>query len=182
MISTITSNKSFTEKHRKRISFVSILSNHFKQRLDVFGNGINSFEDKQDVIVDYKYHITLENCSYSDYWTEKLSDVFLAGTYPFYYGCPNLSKYFPKTSFSAIDIEDPEYSISLIEKEISNKRYEKSINIINGARVLVLDKYNIFSILSNYCSKIVLSNKTKKIILKPESKFGRINRIFNKIF
>ncbi|MCI0660313.1 MAG: hypothetical protein L0220_04495, partial [Acidobacteria bacterium] len=83
-----------------------------------------------------------------DYWTEKLADCFLAGAYPFYHGCPNLPEYFPSGSFTAIDINKPEEAIEIIEGGIRSHLYESSLHQLRGARELVLDKHNLFAMLS----------------------------------
>jgi len=67
LISVVSSNKSFTHGHRKRLKFVKILRNHFGENIDVYGRGINSFPDKWDVTVPYKYHVSLENSSCRNY-------------------------------------------------------------------------------------------------------------------
>lgn len=46
LISVITSNKAFTKGHLKRIEFVEKLKAYYGDKLDVFGQGFNSFEDK----------------------------------------------------------------------------------------------------------------------------------------
>ncbi|MDB2522374.1 glycosyltransferase family 10 [Planktomarina temperata] len=58
-----------------------------------------SMDDKLESLRDYRFHIAIENSSYDGYFTEKITDCFLAGTYPIYYGCKNLDQYFQKTRF-----------------------------------------------------------------------------------
>jgi hypothetical protein len=171
LISVISSDKSFTTGHRNRLQFVSKLVEHFGSNLDVFGRGVNEIEDKWDAIAPYKYHIVLENTSCQDYWTEKLSDAFLAGAYPFYYGCPNLSDYFPSAAYTAIDIDDFQGSVSAIEKTIADERYGRSISDILAARNLILDKYNLFPLVADYCSKRGSFDPKVDITIKPEIMF-----------
>ena len=94
LISVISSDKAFTEGHRKRLKFVEGLQNHFGENIDVFGRGINDFADKWGVIAPYKYHVALENSSCDNGISEKIYDSFLGGAFPFYYGCKNISDYF----------------------------------------------------------------------------------------
>lgn len=56
----------------------------------------------------YKYVLAIENGQCMDYWTEKLADSYLAGCYPIYYGCPNISDYFKQDSMLKVDIRDYE--------------------------------------------------------------------------
>lgn len=182
LISVITSDKKFTKGHIKRYEFVEKLKAHFGDRLDVFGRGVRDIEDKWDAIGDYKYHIALENSQCKDYWTEKLSDSFLGGAYPLYYGCPNIHDYFPKESLTVIDIDDVEGTISKIESDIENNKYEKRIDNILEARNMILDKYNLFAMLGKHCTeKAGIHNDY--ITIRPESEFKKsiLKRIFSKL-
>ena len=185
LISVISSNKLYTEGHRKRLEFVNILSNHFGEKLDVYGRGIRSFPDKWDVIVPYKYHIALENSSCNNGISEKLYDVFLGESFPIYYGCTNVLDYFDKQSLATIDIDKPHESILLIEKLINTNTYEKSLNNIRESKNLVLNKYNFFAILSNYCEQIHKETPIKsaqKFTLYPEHTFKAENKKLHFVF
>ena len=96
LISVISSSNVFTTEYKARSNFITQLKDYFGDKIDVFGKGIKEVADKWDILAPYKYHIALENSSYKDYWTEKLSDTFLSFCYPIYYGCPNIEKYFDK--------------------------------------------------------------------------------------
>jgi hypothetical protein len=174
LLSVVISNKRNTKIHKKRLRFVKKLKKYYKEKLDVFGAGLNEISDKWDAIAPYKYHIVIENSAYKDYWTEKLSDTFLAGSYPFYFGCPNLSDYFSNESFTNIDINNFKQAILNIEKAIKENKYESSIKKIQEARYLILDKYNFFPmIISIFNKDISKVNKKGKIInLKPESHYS----------
>lgn len=181
LISTICSAKSMTKGHRKRLRFIKKLKTHFGQNIDVFGTGFNQIPDKWDAIYPYKYHIVLENSSIENYWTEKLSDTFLAQSYPIYYGCKNLSRYFPTSSFTPIDISEPDQAISIIEKIIEDRTYERSIEYVMEANSLVLDKYNLFSMIIQICNELKLTSSSfEKFNIKPESTFiGTLSKIEN---
>ncbi len=173
LLSVISSDKVYTEGHKSRIRFVNALKDHFGDRLDVYGRGINDVEDKWEAIADYKYHIALENSSYEDYWTEKLSDCYLAGAFPFYYGCPNISSYFPEGSYRVVNIDQPEQAIAEIENAIRQSQYENSIGELDSAREMVLDQYNLFPALATLIDNIERaspSGKSKKKItqIKPD--------------
>lgn len=148
-ISVITSNKALISGHKKRIEFVNGLKDHFGPDIDVFGRGINEVKDKWDAIVDYKYHICLENSSSRDYWTEKIGDAFLGWSFPIYFGCPNIGDYFPEGSFVSINMDDFEGSVRSIEKLLYSETYENSIEKLSSARNLVTEKYNFFSVITD---------------------------------
>jgi hypothetical protein len=185
LISIISSNYKLTSGHRKRLSFANSLKDYFGDKVDFFGRGINEINDKWDAIAPYKYHVVIENSFYDDYWTEKLADSFLGGALPIYYGCPNLEKYFSKNSFIRIDINKPKEAIEIIETCFEENYYEKHHSEIDIARNLILDEYNLFSVIKDLVqldnNMGAVKNK-KQIILFPEKNEKRIIiRVFNKI-
>ncbi len=180
-ISVISSAKDTAAGHIQRTEFLEQLKNYFKDRLDIFGRGINEIEDKWDAIAPYKYHIVLENSVFDDYWTEKLSDAFLAGAYVFYYGSPNLYEYFSEDSFTQIDINDVDGAVSVIEQTILSNKYDESIEAIMQARNSILYEYNLFSMLCDFCNKNECVGEGERITIRPERRlYKNILRRFKK--
>ena len=164
LISVISSSNVFTTEYKARSNFITQLKDYFGDKIDVFGKGIKEVADKWDILAPYKYHIALENSSYKDYWTEKLSDTFLSFCYPIYYGCPNIEKYFDKEMLTQIDIKNPDKAISIIEKTIANKTFEISQEKILDARNKCLKQYNLFALIADYIEKKESSDSNKKNI------------------
>lgn len=186
LISVICSDKTMTEGHQKRIRFVNALKEKFGDQMDVYGRGVNTFSDKWDVIAPYKYHIIMENSFIDDYFTEKLSDSYLAESFPFYYGCPNLEKYFNTDAFLRIDVDDVDGSIATIEQAITNNLYTKQYQAIKQAKDKVLNEYNIFPMIVRFIEDhSLLKNKRKKSItidpLYQPAKKRKYQRILEKI-
>ena len=126
--------------------FVNELQKTFKDHIDFFGFGFNPIDNKKDAIDPYHYSIALEN-SYIDNWfTEKITDIFLGYTCPIYYGCPNIDSYFDKGSFVSIDINNYEESFEVIDKAINNPDIINMINI-REARSVLLD-YNMLNLIN----------------------------------
>ncbi|MFH0892355.1 MAG: glycosyltransferase family 10 [Candidatus Falkowbacteria bacterium] len=171
LISAISSDKAYTRGLKQRIKFIKILKKHFVGKIDIYGRNLNTFADKWDVIAPYKYHIVLENSAQNDYWTEKLSDCFLAGAYPIYYGCPNIFHYFSKGSLAPINISKPAEAIKIIDRTIEGGLYERSVAEIKKAKNLILDKYNLFPMLCDLIEKMPLftENSKRAVTLFPES-------------
>jgi hypothetical protein len=161
LISVIISNKSITIGHRKRINFVKRLKEEFGDNIDIFGYDYKRLEDKWDAIYPYKYHIVLENSSLNDYWTEKLSDAFLGESYPVYYGCKNIFKYFSKKSLTTININMPNTAIKTIKKIINENTYDKFTENIQRSKILILDKYQLFPMIHDYINNNI-NNKLKE--------------------
>lgn len=151
LLSVICSDQTWTEDHKLRLKFVKSLKAHFGDKIDWFGNGIQSLEQKWDGIAPYKYHIALENQSRNNVITEKLYDTFLGLAYPIYYGAPNASEYFDSNSFSTIDIVDIKGSIEIIEKILESDLYEQRLSAVIASKNLVLSKYNLFERIADIC-------------------------------
>lgn len=167
LLSVITSNKAFTQGHIDRIKFVEKLKAHYGDAIDVYGRGFNDFDDKWDVLSQYKYHIVIENSSQSYYWTEKLSDCLIAETFPFYYGCTNLTDYIPRQAFEPIDIHKPEQAIKIIDAQIKQNRYEQSRKALNEAKQLMLDKYNMFEYIVSLCDTLDAGLPKEEVTIMP---------------
>lgn len=181
LISVISSNKFLTKGHIQRIRFAKKLKEHFGDRLDLFGAGFNDVEDKWDALAPYKYTIVLENSSYNDYWTEKLSDAYLSFCYPIYYGCKNIDKYFNKDAVTTIDIKDFNGSVRTIAKVISENYHEKYFDKITEARNLVLNKYNVFALMSDFVNKNFVDGEKKLVTIHPQSVFEKKPNIFQRM-
>ncbi len=174
LISVFCSNKVFTEGHRARFNFCKTLKSHFKDKLDWFGNGVRPIENKWDGVAPYKYHISLENFRGDDYWTEKLMDPLMVLTHPIYCGATNIDQYFTKNHITEIDIKYPKTAIYKIEKLIEEDFYESNFSHLLEARDLVMDKYNLFNIITDIVQKdekISEAQNTKLITIKNESFF-----------
>lgn len=158
LCSVICSNKTMTQEHKDRLDFVMKLKERFKNEIDVFGRGFNEIPDKSTALLNYRYHIALENCSVDNYWTEKLADPYLALTYPIYYGCPNLAEYFDVQSFTHIDIKKPELAFEKIEALLHSDHSEQTAKPLISARNFVLEKYNFFYYIAELIKKLDASN------------------------
>lgn len=158
----VTSNKKFTDGHRKRVEFVEKIKQEYPDMLDIFGNGYEHISDKYDVLSKYKYCLAIENCVYENYWTEKISDSYLSGCYPFYYGCPNIFNYFPKSSLEIIDINDYQSTVLKMKEALYSKNPKYKLEHLLHARNLVLNDYNVFSVIANDVLNLLKKEKEEK--------------------
>lgn len=106
LASMVASAKTYTEGHRIRHAYAEKFKNH----IDLFGGACGSprlgnssalisdfskpWDSKPQGIVDYMFHIVVENDFYDDYYTEKITDCFATGTIPVYAGSPSIGKHF----------------------------------------------------------------------------------------
>ncbi len=141
----VTSDNRALPGHRKRMEFLANMQKHVE--FDLFGRGFHFLEDKWDGVAPYRYSLAIENHSGPDYWTEKLSDCFLAWSMPIYYGCTNIETYFPPESMVRIDITRPDV-VDQIRQAISSDLWRKRQDAIAEARQLILNKYQLFPFLA----------------------------------
>lgn len=181
MISVIGSDKAFTKGHLDRIRFIDKLKERFGDKVDVFGRGYSAFDDKWEVLSQYKYHIVIENSCSRYYWTEKLSDCYMAGTYPIYHGCTNLSDYFPEGSYTPVDINDFDATCKIIERLIANEAFEKSQSLLQECKAKVLGEYNMFDLISRALDTLDPDLPRKKIVLEPAHSMHSIRNAYNYI-
>ena len=156
-ISVICSNLDKTEGQKKRLKFLELAKNELGENLVHFGKGFQVITDKMDAILQFKYHLVLENDSIPFYWSEKLSDAFLGFAYPFYHGCTNINKLFDKHSLSILDINDPSKSIEVMKSAILNNLCWRKRKF--SLRDLILNELNIFNQCISIAEKILFQLK-----------------------
>ncbi len=180
-ICLITSNKKLTKGHRQRVNFAIKLKEALPDLIDIYGNGFTNMPDKFDVQSKYKYSIVIENCSYPDYWTEKLADTYLAGSYPIYYGANNINNYFKETQLSTINILNFNESLQTIKRIVSEDLYSNRINEIEDAKIMVLDKYNLFNMVTECIEKHPKDENSCRINELKQIRYSIIERIIQRI-
>ncbi len=174
-VSVISSTKTTTRGHRRRLAFVRELMR--QAPVEVFGRGFRPLEDKWDGLAPFCFSIAIENSRHSDYWTEKIADCFLAGTVPLYHGCPNISEYFPNNSFVSIDIDDAAGAIHQIKQIMVNAHdsHADRIPALLEARDLVLNRYNLFNLIAEAYSTMNHGRTLKQTTLAPEPRPSRLS-------
>ena len=93
-MSAIVSGKQGLVGHRWRQEVALELKRLLKDDIDIYGFGHNPLPDKRFGLDQYLFTLVIENMQSDSYWTEKLSDAFLARTIPIYIGCENIGDYF----------------------------------------------------------------------------------------
>ncbi len=157
-ISWITSNLRMTEFQRRRMNFLDHLTKTGFD-FDLFGRGFKPIADKFEAMGPYKYSFAVENCRIPHCWTEKIIDSYLSWTMPIYFGCPNITDYFPKESMIQIDINEPKIAAEVLKEALSNDLRGKSLNAISEARDLVLKRHHFFPFMAGHIRRHI--NETK---------------------
>lgn len=161
-ISVVCSDANFTEGQRQRLVFLKALKSRLGDRMDHYGRGFNPINDKMEGIFGYRLHLVMENCSAQHYWTEKLIDSYLGWAYPFYLGCPNVSDYFPLSSFQSIESMDPGLVAGLILARLDEGPNDEEMNGLKASRDLVLNTYNPFIRWANWADHNYQPNASKE--------------------
>lgn len=173
LLSVICSTKTITPAQRLRIPFVQALKSHFGERLDVFGRGFHEIDDKAEGLVNYRFHVALENSDEPDYWSEKIADPFIAGAFPFYWGCRNLEDYFPQNSFGRVDLGDPRSAIATIEAAIAGERDRGAEPALAEAKRRVLNDHNLFALIGRVLPRLPNRIWERARRIAPEAVFFR---------
>ena len=155
--------------HMQRLAFLETVKKS-SLPLELFGRAARPIEDKWEGLAPYFFSLAIENNSGPDMWTEKLADCLLSWSVPFYYGCTNLEKYFPKDAFIPIDITDPGTAIKIIRKNATPENWKKRLPAINEARDLILNKYQLFPFLAEEIHKTSSHETPKKPFTIPPYK------------
>jgi hypothetical protein len=114
----------------------------FRQYIDNAPNG------KWPAFSNSKFTLIIENEISPYYWSEKFADAILCYTIPIYYGCTNISDYFPKGSYYTIDINKSN-TIKEINDLINSDFFELNYHNLLNARKLIIEKFNLFSFINN---------------------------------
>lgn len=128
--------------HAKRLEFMQALKDHFGNGFDLFGRGIQPVNDKAEAMDDYRYHVAIENHVEPGHFTEKLTDCFLAGCLPFYFGDSAYSNVFPERAVIPINIYNFEHAVRTIEQAIENGEFSKRHDALAEARRITLERFN----------------------------------------
>lgn len=140
--------------HAQRLTFVKKLKEHYGDKIDWFGRGIVDMDDKLEALQDYRFHIALENSYFPYYFTEKITDCFLTGSFPIYYGCDELTEFFPEKSFVSIDIADFEGAVKVIDRTIANDLDKANKEYMRQSQQLVLYKQQLFPAIAKIINEI----------------------------
>jgi hypothetical protein len=166
LLSVYCTDKQVNEVQKVRFDFVKKLKKELGDELHWYGYE-NKTEDKIEGIASYKYHLVLENNLLPNTMTEKLFDSYLGNSYPIYSGAANAEEYFPKNSFTRINMHDFNGSINTIKDCISNNYYETNHGELLEAKKVVLERFNLIKRIDEIVEKRLNTPLVKN--LKSES-------------
>lgn len=159
-LSVVCSDLTLLIGHKKRYGFVNKMIGHFKDQIDVFGRGFNPIDDKWEALAPYKYSIAIENSMVNGYFTEKLTECYLAQTFPIYYGAPDIATYYDPNSMLQIDINDYKNAILKIEHLLETDPWEKSQDLIIEQKNKYLENLHLFPALAKIIDSLRINEKS----------------------
>lgn len=121
LVSMIASNKTMCSEHIYRQQMI----HKFSKDCDHFGRGYNPINNKEDGLKDYCFSFAMENATYSNMFTEKITDCFMTGTIPIYYGISNIGDYF---NTDGIIILDDNFKIEDLSFELYHSKIDAVID------------------------------------------------------
>jgi hypothetical protein len=152
-MSAVISGKQDLEGQIKRKLFITNALSKFSD-IDIYGrdfynihNYKGSLINKEDGLINYKYHFSAENYYENNYYTEKLTDAILCECLCFYCGCPNIENFVDPMAYIKIDLSDFGKTIETISKAIRDSEYEKRLPFIKKAKEKLLKDDNTFNII-----------------------------------
>lgn len=142
LCSMICSPKDVTSGHKLRLNVAKQLINEIDLSGGAHGtprsgSGIGPNGDwwrsKEDSLSDYMFSIVFENASYTNYFTEKITDCFALGVIPIYWGSPNIGETFNE---KGIIKWDTNFKISDLSKELYESKMEYIIDNLERVKSL----------------------------------------------
>jgi hypothetical protein len=165
-VGVVCSSTAKTKGQRRRLAFLHQLKARLGDKIVHYGKGFTPVGDKMDAILPYRFGLALENSQSPNYWTEKLSDVYLGWSFPLYVGCPNVGDYFAKDSFRALDMNDIGGAVRIIEELLATPESDGEISAVRLARERVLEEYNPLRRFAMWANRLHRDAAAEKVVLR----------------
>ena len=92
-----------------------------------------------------------------------------------------MDEYFPKDSYTAIDINNFEESVRIIDALIERNAYEEARDTLKECKELVLEDYNMFNYLAGILDRMDPTLPRRSITVKPAKSMHSLHNIYNYI-
>lgn len=141
LVSLISSSKSQTSGHRKRLSIME----KYKNEVDLYGRSVNPIQRKEQALDDYMFSIVVENAKYDNFFTEKILDCFAMGTIPVYWGTDTIDTYF--NSEGIIKLTD-DFEVSSLSKNLYDSKLKAVEDNFQKVKEYEILEYRIINYLN----------------------------------
>lgn len=163
VISAILSSKYIDPGHIKRLDLAEYIDKNIDPNIEFHVYGENSrdfinykgslpYHNKDNGILPYKYHLTAENHSIPNYYTEKLIDCILGECLCFYWGPKNIRYLIDDRAFIWLDMDDYAHDLQIIQTCINQNLWEHRLPYIKKEKQRILNELQFFPRLSKLLS------------------------------
>ena len=167
--SLICSRKRNTAGHRLRLAFVEAVQRRLGGVIDIFGRDHRPIADKAEALLDYRFHIAVENCQERHYWTEKLADPILAGCTVLYHGCPDIHEYFGADAVIPIDITRHDVIDRIAAIISAGDAHDPPGAACEAARQQLVGKHNLFARIPAWVAQLPAGDRARiQTVIRPE--------------
>lgn len=101
-------------------------------------------ERNKSMLMKYRYTLIAENHSIPGYITEKIADGILSECLVFYWGCPNIERYYPAVHgvlpYVVLPMDDVDASFGIIKLALINDWWSLKLAAIRATKKLILTK------------------------------------------
>lgn len=156
LCSMFCSPKLITNGHKYRHKLAEIA---LGKRVDVFGGAhgtirtvtdrFNPWKTKIDGLKDYMFSIVVENSIYDNYWTEKLTDCFVTGTIPIYWGTKNIPEVFDKNGIIWIQEGQEHQILNSLSEDLYLSKKQAVQNNFDAMQTMNLADDELFEVILN---------------------------------
>lgn len=143
--------------HIKRNNFLrhdkyKLIDIYGKQNYHNLGNYCGSLprDNKEDMLIKYKYYFMTENNYEYNYATEKIWEPIICECLCFYWGCPNLEDYIDSRAFVRLNVDDIPSSLAIIKKAIEEDWWSQRIEIIRAMKHKILNEHTMFHLINKF--------------------------------
>jgi hypothetical protein len=126
LVSMIVSNKIYSNcyGHAYRLKMLE----KYRNKMDCFGRGWNYIANKEDGLNDYCFSFAMLNDNHPNYFTEPITDCFITGTIPIFWGTPTIGEFFNDKGIIFLDdnfkLEDLSFELYHSKMEYILENYE----------------------------------------------------------
>ena len=130
LVSMIASNKTMCQEHVYRQEMIR----KYSGQCDHFGRGFKELANVLDGLKEYCFSFVFENATYSNMFTEKITNCFMSGTIPIYYGMCNIDEFFNP---DGIIILNDDFDVNELSFDLYKIKFDAIIDNFERAKALL---------------------------------------------
>lgn len=164
-VAFLTSSKGFTVGHKLRLDIFDALPELIGSLKIWKHRSPPRIPDKREVLEPRMFAISPENSQHNGYYSEKLVDCFIAKTFPLYWGCPSLSRYFNPDGYMYF-----ENVADLLQKleQLTPEFYASRLPAIEENHRIALQSVHQWDMMENYITHGIERKKAGLSPVVPE--------------